>query len=617
MGSVIFLLETLLMLFFSGNVNSNNLNSYFTGDTNNLFWVVQVSDIHISRFYGHSRGPELRTFCDTHLGVIRPDLVMATGDLTDAKFRDLKGSRQYEDEWKAYNETVYHCKRTVKTWLDLRGNHDAFDTEHHDHKNNLFRFYSSQGRANPSSYVYHHKKTFGTYSFIGVDSTPNPGPKRPFNFFGYISEAGEKLIAGLLHSSRSSNMTITFGHYPTSVVATRTGSSIRDMLRNVSVYVCGHLHILGGMARRMYARHSTGLLELELGDWKDNRMYRILAIDHEILSFHDVSMNTWPVVVITSPREASLVPSSDTPPRLASHIRMLIFTTGEVKTVEVHIDGVFKGKATPAGGPVYVLPWKPEDYNYGLHTMAVTVKDILHGTHMMEHHFSLDNSRLSFPFMGRLVLMMDVAVVFKVIFYLVVSVYIVTLLLLNSCQNLEPHLFKGRRGPVGMVTSLYNKWLYCLWLVGKYNKLCYSLVAFIVYVAFGPWFVGELLEGRTGVVFVWGMIVHGSYLPVSLTYVYGLFQLLTFNFPLTIFWGHYLHIQKYPFRQHSLFFKIRNVFIPYCAIVLFQTFIALSEFPSAYGMTAFLLGPVRSGSVIIAVVLFIIVSKGNDRTHSH
>ncbi|WAR18419.1 TMM62-like protein [Mya arenaria] len=507
-----------------------------------------VSDIHISRFYGHSRGPELRTFCDTHLGVIRPDLVMATGDLTDAKFRDLKGSRQYEDEWKAYNETVYHCKRTTPLTQSIM----------------IIRTISSGWRETHC---------------------------RPPTF----------------------KQKQQYDHYFRALPHFRS----RDQDRNVSVYVCGHLHILGGMARRMYARHSTGLLELELGDWKDNRMYRILAIDHEILSFHDVSMNTWPVVVITSPREASLVPSSDTPPRLASHIRMLIFTTGEVKTVEVHIDGVFKGKATPAGGPVYVLPWKPEDYNYGLHTMAVTVKDILHGTHMMEHHFSLDNSRLSFPFMGRLVLMMDVAVVFKVIFYLVVSVYIVTLLLLNSCQNLEPHLFKGRRGPVGMVTSLYNKWLYCLWLVGKYNKLCYSLVAFIVYVAFGPWFVGELLEGRTGVVFVWGMIVHGSYLPVSLTYVYGLFQLLTFNFPLTIFWGHYLHIQKYPFRQHSLFFKIRNVFIPYCAIVLFQTFIALSEFPSAYGMTAFLLGPVRSGSVIIAVVLFIIVSKGNDRTHSH
>ena len=42
----------------------------------------------------------------------------------------------------------------------------------------------------------------------------------------------------------------------------------------------------------------------------------------------------------------------------------------------------------------------------------------------------------------------------------------------------------------------------------------------------GPWFLGELLEGHTGVVFVWGMFVYGSYLPLCLTYVYGALQVL-------------------------------------------------------------------------------------------
>ena len=50
----------------------------------------------------------------------------------------------------------------------------------------LRRLYSAQGKNYPSSYVYHHKKKFGRYSFVAVDATPNPGPKRPFNFFGYI-----------------------------------------------------------------------------------------------------------------------------------------------------------------------------------------------------------------------------------------------------------------------------------------------------------------------------------------------------------------------------------------------------------------------------------------------
>ena len=40
----------------------------------------------------------------------------------------------------------------------------------------------------------------------------------------------------------------------------------------------------------------------------------------------------------------------------------------------------------------------------------------------------------------------------------------------------------------------------------------------------GPWLVGEIMEGHTGVIFAWGMFVHGSYLPVPLTYLYGVLQ---------------------------------------------------------------------------------------------
>ena len=42
----------------------------------------------------------------------------------------------------------------------------------------------------------------------------------------------------------------------------------------------------------------------------------------------------------------------------------------------------------------------------------------------------------------------------------------------------------------------------------------------------GPWFVAEIIEGHTGVVFIWGMYVKGSFLPGSLTYIYGVFQVI-------------------------------------------------------------------------------------------
>lgn len=40
----------------------------------------------------------------------------------------------------------------------------------------------------------------------------------------------------------------------------------------------------------------------------------------------------------------------------------------------------------------------------------------------------------------------------------------------------------------------------------------------------GPWFMAEVIDGHTGLMFVWGLYVKGALLPGSLTYVYGIFQ---------------------------------------------------------------------------------------------
>lgn len=37
------------------------------------------------------------------------------------------------------------------------------------------------------------------------------------------------------------------------------------------VYLCGHLHTLGGLVPQMYTMQNEGFAELELADWKDGR----------------------------------------------------------------------------------------------------------------------------------------------------------------------------------------------------------------------------------------------------------------------------------------------------------------------------------------------------------
>lgn len=67
-----------------------------------------------------------------------------------------------------------------------------------------------------------------------------------------------------------------FGHFPTSCILTTNVGGIRQLIGKFDeslVYVCGHLHQLGGLVKNMYTLQQAGFLELELGDWKDNRMY--------------------------------------------------------------------------------------------------------------------------------------------------------------------------------------------------------------------------------------------------------------------------------------------------------------------------------------------------------
>ena len=44
------------------------------------------------------------------------------------------------------------------------------------------------------------------------------------------------------------------------------------LFRGSLAYICGHLHTLGGLVPRMYGRPVEGHLELEVGDWKENRV---------------------------------------------------------------------------------------------------------------------------------------------------------------------------------------------------------------------------------------------------------------------------------------------------------------------------------------------------------
>lgn len=65
-----------------------------------------------------------------------------------------------------------------------------------------------------------------------------------------------------------------------------------------------------------------------------------------------------------------------------------------------------------------------------------------------------------------------------------------------------------------------------IWILCTVDRMFYPLILYPIYIVFGPWSIGYLIEDYIGVVFAWGIIIQGSFLPGSFTYAYGFLQVI-------------------------------------------------------------------------------------------
>ncbi|XP_027631582.1 transmembrane protein 62 isoform X2 [Tupaia chinensis] len=458
--------------------------------------------------------------------------------------------------------------------------------------------YSAVRRDGHFHYV--HNTPFGNYSFICVDATQTPGPKRPYNFFGILNKKQMEELLVLAKESRQSNHTIWFGHFTTSTVISPS-PGIRSIMSSAIAYLCGHLHTLGGLMPVLHTRHNQGTLELEVGDWKDNRRYRIFAFDHDLFSFADLSFGKWPVVLITNPKSLLYSCAKHEPlERLlhSTHIRILAFSLSSITSVAVKIDGVNLGQALHLSGPIFILKWNPRNYTNGTHKIEVIVQDSAGRSRSVHHIFSVqENIHLTFDPMASFILLTDYCTVARVLFVLIVLVQLTILI-----------TFRYRKHPVLKAPpGFINLTSFSLHVLSKINIFYYSMLLLTLYTVLGPWFFGEIIDGKLGCCFSFGIFVNGHFLQGSITFIIGILQLVFFNIPLMVYlcWSLLQRCFGHNFRSHlhqGKYLKIIPVHLLMLLLYLWQVcscyFIHVT-----FGTLAFVFSPLRTWLTLLTPVL--------------
>ncbi|KAF7720944.1 Transmembrane protein 62 [Apophysomyces ossiformis] len=520
--------------------------------------------------------------------MIRPSFVVVTGDLTDAKDRTRLKSKQYIEEWQVYQSAI--DEKVDVPWYDMRGNHDCFDLASWKSLSNFYRVFGKSAdlvEDGQGVYSWTIEKPFGRYQFVAVDACPKRGPSRPFNFFGYLTRQTMDRLEEALTSGRY-NHTFMLSHYPTTTMVTGTsskGQTFRDLARHFSVYLCGHLHrLVAGLGDVLQSYNiASDSLELEVADMKDHGVYRIVAVDNDLISFVDVELplsqiqnlpaqpaiplsdnNTiqWPpairpapVILITNPKSAQFVLDREPVDRMANsnHIRFLIFSEIAPERLKVRIFLDDKKHLLPAkyvGGdsPLWISEWEANDFNdLEAHRLRVQVTTPDGETTESEIVFRVDGVRTEISGFGQWIISSTLSSTFRRASIFAVLAFLALLLiprLLLECK-IEPQpsqiLLKIHAidngdlmgGPYQGFYRQYLVWsLRFLQLPEDQPVVWYGTLGIMLSLMSLPWFRAEFIPSGTteserfGVLYMWGLRFANDWIPLADTWVFAFFKIV-------------------------------------------------------------------------------------------
>ncbi|KAK8812438.1 hypothetical protein WA158_007672 [Blastocystis sp. Blastoise] len=310
-------------------------------NTKEIITFIHISDLHLITNHESVQALYFRKLLNEVIPSLRPDFVICSGDECNS-VGDKNGlSAPILSEWKLYKEMLVDAGYfDPNFWLDIRGNHDAWDES--GGYLNYYKDYSVSGQYSKGSIyenIYHYND--GSLRVIGFEGCK----EIEWCFFGQIPiTILDELETKLMNKSYST--TLLFSHFPlfTLDCTTRSkyGHNIKEIIEFYKpiAYLAGHIHSIMG-------KHTNYLLNRDthcftVNDFKELGMFRVFTLYKGILSFHDYTINDFdkqPIVCLANPKDYRYLTNTEQSLSISPNdIYIYATSKNEIKHIKLTID---------------------------------------------------------------------------------------------------------------------------------------------------------------------------------------------------------------------------------------------------------------------------------------
>ncbi|KAI3934868.1 hypothetical protein MKX01_027993 [Papaver californicum] len=326
---------------------------------------------------------------------------------------------------------------------------------------------------------------------------------------------------------------------------------------SLSAYLCGHLHTrFGNLKRHHKSGHNFLSLEKyfqsnvhqntyesntdnvncsngdpsvkefwewEMGDWRKSRVMRVLAIDSGLVSFVDIKFNKSEskktIILPTFPLDSRYMLTTSflhdyycqtKDPLFYESVRALVFSSSEIVSVTARIYDSSPGKLdmvmdatmrkfeeNSTAGNLYAAPWNWrafEDQSPERYWLQIEAVDTLGRSILSEiRPFSINGVTLKISWTWKEFLVMGCQwaslyypILWSILFFLFSILLVSRALLTFSKKNYSFKNFSVEKG-------FSSGFLWLLTELSRISSVWCSIVVYLIYLVFFPWFFGQVL----------------------------------------------------------------------------------------------------------------------------